>query len=95
MPFEFPCVNALELGQCLADIYNFALILVGIAVVIQLIRGGWDWFTALGNPGKVKAGKEKILNAIIGFLIILASYLILNTINPDLLKGNLTLPGIQ
>lgn len=49
--------------------------------------------TSFGSSARIASAKEKITNAVLGILILLASYLVLNTINPDLVKGKLTLPG--
>ncbi|MEJ0001711.1 MAG: hypothetical protein WDN09_00775 [bacterium] len=63
-------------------------ILIGIAAVlamIMIVAGGIQYMTS-GLVSSKEAGKHRITNAIIGLLLALAAYLILFTINPDLLK---------
>lgn len=84
-----------DLGSLIESIFNWALALVGIAVFINFLWAGLLWFTAAGRPGPIKDAKEKMFNSIIGAIILLASYLILNTINPDLVKNKFTLPGLD
>ncbi len=57
----------------------------------MIIWGGIEYITSFGSLPKMDSGKEKIQNAVIGLLIILISYLILQTINPQLL----IMPQIQ
>ncbi len=66
---------------------TYLLIAVGIAVsIISLIGGGLAWMTSVGNPIKTKEGKERIISAIIGLVIVLSSFLFLSAINPELIE---------
>jgi len=65
-------------------IYNLAIALAGIILFVSLIRGGLLYFSSGGNPAKMKQAKERIQNSLLGILLIFSSYLILNTINPEL-----------
>ena len=47
------------------------------------------WLTAAGNASKATDAKNKIQNAVIGAILLFASYLILYIINPDLVKNTL------
>ncbi|OHB17508.1 MAG: hypothetical protein A2734_01200 [Parcubacteria group bacterium RIFCSPHIGHO2_01_FULL_40_30] len=84
----------MEFTKLIQDIFNWALALVGIAVFINFLWAGLLWFTAAGRPGPIGQAKEKMTNSLIGAIILLASYLILNTINPDLVKNSFDLPGL-
>ncbi len=57
-----------------------ALTLAGVMVVI----GGFQYQTAGGDSSKVSAAKQRITDALIGALLVLGSYVILNTVNTDL-----------
>jgi predicted secreted protein len=52
----------------------------GLVAVIYLIIGGFNYVTAGGNPEAVEMAKTTIVNAIIGLLVILVSYLIVQFI---------------
>lgn len=86
-----------DLPTLISSIYNFALAIVGIAVLIRFLQGGILWLTARGNPDQIKDAKSKIGNAVIGAILLSASYLILFAINPDLVKNTLKFvtPGIN
>lgn len=74
---------------------NLIKIVIGIAAVLavlMIVFGGIQWMMSDSFLAK-GAGKEKIKNAILGLLLALSSYLILNTINPDLVNINFGLEG--
>lgn len=72
----------------IGDYFNkFFLLAIGLAAalsVIMLIIGGVQWMGTDSVFGKTEA-KKQITQAILGLLIAIGSYALLNTINPDLL----------
>ncbi len=85
---------AKDFGDLIENIFTWALWLVGAAIFVNFLWAGLLWFTAAGRPGPISQAKDKMFNALIGAIILLASYLILNTINPDLVKQTFILPGL-
>jgi len=67
-------------------IYQYGIGVVGILAAIILMFGGLLWLTAGGDAGRVSEAKEWIKASILGLIIALASYTILQTINPDLVN---------
>ena len=68
-------------------------LLIGIAAVlavIMIVIGGVQYMSTDAVSGK-SDGREKITSALWGLLLAIVCYLILNTINPNLLKFNLNL----
>jgi len=84
-------------GECPFGRYLNIMIklILGIAAVlamVMIVMGGIEYMTSELISGK-EAGKETVTHAILGLLIALGAYLILNTINPQLLSVCLdTLP---
>jgi len=74
------------IGEYLAGIYKYAIGIIGIVAAIALMIGGIRWLTAGGNPSGVKDAQSWITGAVTGLIIGLASYLILNQINPNLVQ---------
>lgn len=91
----FPPPPATDFNQLIGNTFRYALSIVGIAVFIMIMWGGFLWVTSTANPGNIATAKRKIYNAIIGAIFLLSIYVILNTINPELVGGVLRLPGIQ
>jgi len=55
-----------------------------LAAFIALIIAGFLYLTSVGDPGKMKDAKDRAIWAIGGLVLLLASWLILHTINPQL-----------
>ena len=64
--------------KTLADLINNARVIIfpvaGILLLAYLIWGGFDFLTSMGDPKKAESGRNKITQAIVGFLIIFAAY---------------------
>lgn len=90
-----PAVKADNLGVLIADIFNWSLSVLGIAVFSIIIFSGAQWLLAGGNPGTIGKAKGRIWNAILGAILLLSAYVILKVINPDFVKQSTTLPPIK
>jgi len=64
--------------------YEWGITLGGLAAFIALIIAGFLYLTSIGDPNKMKEAKGRILCALGGLTLLLASWLILDTINPQL-----------
>ena len=65
-------------------VFNFSIIIAIIVVIGVLIWGGFLYLTSTGNPNRLKEAKTWIFNSVLGLIILLGSYLILYTLNPQL-----------
>ncbi|MCL5459887.1 pilin, partial [Loigolactobacillus coryniformis] len=83
-----------DLGQLIQQIFIWSLGLLGIAVFVMFFYAGFLWLTAAGNTAKVSEAKRRMTNAVFGAILLLSSYLILNTINPDFVKSTFNLRGL-
>ena len=68
---------------------NLTLILSGVIALAVLVRAGLLYLTSAGNLDQIEQAKRKIVAGLLGLIIILSSYLILFTINPDLVEWGL------
>ncbi len=84
-----------SLGDLIGMVFNYSLQILGLIVFIMILFSGFQWLLAGGNPGTISKARSRITQTLLGATILLASYLILNTINPDLVKGGFTLEGIK
>lgn len=62
------------------------LLITGGIAVLFIIIGGFQYVTSGANPEGVKKGKATIVNAIIGLILILLSYVIVVVISNLLIK---------
>ncbi len=71
-------------GEYIKTIYNFVVSAVAFLAVIMITIGGFKWLTAAGNPERIGDAQKTILNSVMGVVLALLSYTILNLINPNL-----------
>ncbi len=72
------------IGLAVSRLYIWSLGAAAILALLMVIIGGYYWMTAAGNASRVTKGKEIIFAALLGLALLFAAYIILNTINPDL-----------
>lgn len=75
------------LGGFIASLYVFGLGLVGITAMVMLIYASVLYMTAGDNMTRVGEAKKKISNAMFGLVLAFLSWIILRTINPDLVQS--------
>jgi len=61
-------------------VINWMLALAGLIAVLFLIIGGFWYITSAGNEETAEKGKNTAINAIIGIVIIILSYVIVNVV---------------
>lgn len=79
----------------LAGMMKLLIAVSGGLAVLMMIIGGTQYVAAGITPDAKSSAKERIQNAAIGLALTLASYLILLSINPQLVEFDLSLPPIQ
>lgn len=67
-------------------IYRLALIIIVLSAVVMISIGGFMYLTSAGNTSALGSAKGVIYDAIIGLVIALVAWLLLNVINPDLVN---------
>ena len=73
-----------SLSQIIAWFYYFIIGISGFAAFIMLVWGGFQYLSSAGNPTQISDARDRIQKALLGLLLILISWLILQVINPDL-----------
>ncbi len=68
--------NTTSINPLIATIIQSLLSLLGIIFLVLMVYGGYLWMTAAGNEEKVTKAKNLITAAIIGLIIVVASYAI-------------------
>lgn len=56
------------------DIIQVALGFLGLVFVILILFSGFQWMTAGGNEDTITQARKRLVNAVIGLVIILAAY---------------------
>lgn len=62
------------------NVLKFIWGILGSLALVMFVWGGFLWLTARGEENQIKQGWDTLINAVIGLLIVLGSWLIINTI---------------
>jgi hypothetical protein len=79
-------------GAYIKNFYSYALFLSGLLAFGAIVYGGIKYAIARGNPSGESEAKQWIWSALLGMLLLAGAYIILFTINPNLV--NLALPAL-
>lgn len=77
--------DKVELSTYIKDAINLLIALSAVAAVFMIVWGGLQYMTT-DSWGKKSDGLKKATDAIIGLLMILSTYIILQAVNPAMLK---------
>ena len=67
-----------SLGSIIARVVNILLYIIGAAAVIMIIFGGFKYITSGGDSAGVTSAKNTILYAVIGLIVALLAFAIVN-----------------
>lgn len=76
--------NNTTLESVIASIVQYLLSFLGVIFVILIIYAGFLWMTARGDSEQVAKSKQILIDAVIGLIIVLSSYIITTTILANL-----------
>ncbi len=81
----------------LINLWNIVISLGALMLLLYLIWGAVDWITSGGDSGKVASARNKMVQAVIGMIILAFSFMIVGFINYLFFDGefdllNLSLP---
>jgi len=76
------------IGMYFGDIYRWVTGAVGILAMLVFAYAGLLWLTARGEDSQVKQAQKLLVDSIAGVTLVLGSYIILATINPNLVNMN-------
>ena len=86
-----PSVNSFDgqdnLETSIIGIINAIIAVLGIVAVVVIIIGGISYMTSSGDAGKVKKAKDTILYGVIGLVICVLAFAIVNFVIGNLLGG--------
>ncbi len=93
---EYPVINGIDINRSDVSASDFILYLLylitaigSLVAVILLVTAGLEWVSAYGDAKAINSAKKKVAAVFAGLIVLLSSYIILNTINPQLLNINI------
>ena len=79
--------NTNDLMKQVNNIINVVIGVIGFVAVAFIIFGGIQYTTSAGDPGKVKKAKDTILYGIIGLVVAMLAYAIVNFVLSSAFKA--------
>jgi|GEM_PF-2356456 len=74
------------LSEYIVAIYKYAIVVASIIATFIIMWNGFDWLFSIMSPDAIQNAKKRISQAMVGLLIALLSYNILNLLNPYLVN---------
>ncbi len=72
--------NSQSLSDLIVNVVRLLLTFSGVIAILFVIIGGFQYVTSGGNEETAEKGKKTVINAIIGIILIILSYVIINVI---------------
>ena len=69
-----------DMARTAITISEFILGIVGSLALLAFVAGGLMWMLSAGNPEWVTRGKQTILGAVIGLVVVFTSYMIIQLV---------------
>ncbi len=79
-PIIPPTAFAKDIGELINRVLTFIFIISALLVFVYLVWGSLDWITSGGDKGKTEKARNKMVSAVVGLIIILASYAAINLV---------------
>ncbi|NLG06769.1 MAG: hypothetical protein GX559_03695 [Candidatus Pacebacteria bacterium] len=71
---------ATDFGKMFSSVLNVVMLIAAVLVFAFLIFGGIQWITSGGDKSKAEEARNKITSAVIGLIIVAASYAVINLV---------------
>lgn len=87
LPSAAPIITSGNLFTALGNLVSTVLLWAGILAFFYVLYGGFLYVTAGPDQSKADGGRKAIINAVIGIIIIALSYVFVQYITGDALRG--------
>lgn len=91
--YDAGLTQATSAREFILNVVNFALAFLGLIAVVVIIYAGFLYVTAHGEDGQTGKAKKAIFGALIGIVLILGSFAIVNTIIRNAANGGQDVGG--
>lgn len=81
-----------DLVKVVTNIINWVMGLLGLVAVVVIIWAGFLWMTAGGNEDQLKKAKDKVIQGVIGLVMIMAAwsiaYFVISTVGSKFINAS-------
>jgi len=88
IPGFFNPGSVITFPELVSVLYKLGIWVVGIAALFMITVGGFMYATSAGNTSTANSAKNIIKDSILGLVLAMTAYFVLNFINPDLVNTN-------
>lgn len=71
---EPPKQGFATIGNAISNLFNIALVVAILIVLVMLIIGAYEWITSGGDKEAVAKARNRIINALIGLVILAIAF---------------------
>lgn len=86
---ETPDAFFTDIGELITKALNFVMVFAALLVFMYLIWGGIEWITSGGDKSKTESARNRITAAVVGLIVLAASWAILMLVLSFLGAGTL------
>jgi hypothetical protein len=80
-----------DLGGFVNAVFRMAISIAAVIAVCQFVYGGIVYMMTESGAAQMGESKQRMQDAVFGLIMLLATYVIFNQINPDMLNLNMDL----
>lgn len=89
-------VESSVLGEYISGLYQYLIVIATTMAIVMVMIGGFQYTVGAANQEQLAKGKKRIKNGVTGLILLLLTYVILFSVNPQLLRtGVITLPVVD
>lgn len=86
----------MNFAELIIYLFNLGVAMGALLAFVVIVYNGIKLLNSTGNPPSISEAKKNIINSLLGLAVLLVSYLLLTTINPDIVKiQNISLGGLS
>ncbi|MDB5265407.1 MAG: seg [Parcubacteria group bacterium] len=87
--------NAISLPSFINNLYRISIGLAAFFAIAQIIWAGFIFMGSADSVSKNTKARAKIMNAILGLVLVLSPFVVFSVINPKILNISLNFTGLQ
>ncbi|MDB5237061.1 MAG: hypothetical protein JWL88_163 [Parcubacteria group bacterium] len=87
--------TSISLPSFINNLYRIAIGVAAFLAVTQFIQAGFLFMNSADSISANKKAKDKIMNGVIGLVLVLSPYVVFSVINPSILNISLNFSGLQ
>ena len=69
-----PATGFTDIASVINKILQYVFVFAGMGLLLMIISAGFSMLTSAGDSKKLDAAKQRLTNAVVGFIIILTAY---------------------